>query len=535
MIELKNYKTIYLGKVSGGDRYSVDAFIGAVQMRESGGQWQDIRPGLVRDTGGWHIEGAPYYAELKDDGTRLFCPDRNERGKYLRLPAPGQFAGLGRNIISNPAKLDKAPLPNQITMPTEWGEFRIIFSNTGMHFEVLFNKAPPYDVFGKDSPRIVLDAETAGYDIESLLKATSGIGIPRPRILPANLEAVIGESQERWLGWDYKNGQLELGFDFGDLQFPILLKNTTINLQVDADADDLYMKHEASACYNYYGTICLGNNTSPNTGLGGATRFALSIPQGAAIDTAHLSCYSPYAKSGTACNLRITAEDVDNASAYSNTWATEIARYNAHTTAVVDVDNVPSWGTGTWHDSPEIKTVIQEIIDRSGWASGNYIGLYTQDFDYRSDTGAYRMAYDYHTDPSYATKLHVEYTAGGATAKTAAETGSGTEVSSLLAAMAKAESGGGLDTRFSFLAGLAKADGGNGIDAAVLSAGLVANETGLGADSGMTIGLKQLFSGDDGGGGDFLKALIAASSSGSDMKLPGWAGHVRIPSRGVSI
>jgi hypothetical protein len=55
MIEIKNSKTTYLGKASGGDRYALDAFIGAVQMGEPEGLWQDIKPCLVRDADGWHI------------------------------------------------------------------------------------------------------------------------------------------------------------------------------------------------------------------------------------------------------------------------------------------------------------------------------------------------------------------------------------------------------------------------------------------------------------------------------------------------
>src|SRR4030042_5761179 len=100
MIELKNSRTTYLGRASGGDKYTLDGFIGAVQMREPGGQWQDIKPCLVRDAGGWHIDNAPYYAEIRDDGSRLFCPVRNERGKYLRLPSIALFSGLPRNILN---------------------------------------------------------------------------------------------------------------------------------------------------------------------------------------------------------------------------------------------------------------------------------------------------------------------------------------------------------------------------------------------------------------------------------------------------
>ncbi len=514
MIELKNSKTTYLGRASGGDKYSLDAFIGAVQMREPGGQWQDIQPQLVREAGGWHIEGAPYRAEVKDDGTRLFCPDRNERSRYLCLPAPALFSGIDKNLMTNPGKLDGIHRPNQITMPADWGEYRIIFTNTGMKFEILFTKAPPANLFGKDSPRILLDAEGAGFDIGQLLKAHSGIGIPKPRLIMASQETIADESQERWLDWSYKNGQLELGFDFGDLPFPLLLKNTSIDLQVGASLDDGEMCFDVPFANNTYGNFLIGDGTYD--GYGGMARFALAIPKNAVIDTAHQSYRELYSKSATVCNARITAEDVDNAGAYSNDWATESARYANHTTEVVDWNNLAAMTAGIWYDSPEIKTLIQAIVNRSGWVSGNYIGLYAHDFDYRSDSGAHRQMHSYDSDSASSPKLHIEYTAGGATPKTAAETGSGADVSSLLATMAKAESGGGAD-------------------AAEIIAGLLSGETGLGVDIGMIVGLKQLFSGDGGTSGDALKALINTSGSGSDMKLPGRQGRVGIPSRGVSL
>jgi hypothetical protein len=43
MIELKSSITTYPGKASGGDKYSRDAFTGAVQMREPAGQWQNMK------------------------------------------------------------------------------------------------------------------------------------------------------------------------------------------------------------------------------------------------------------------------------------------------------------------------------------------------------------------------------------------------------------------------------------------------------------------------------------------------------------
>ncbi len=541
MIELKNSKTQYLGKAAGRDRYAVDAFIGAVQMCEPGGVWQDIRPRLVRDADGWHIEGAPYYAEIKDSGARLFCPDRNERDKYLRLPAPPLFSGLSRNVVSNPDKLDTQLLPNQITMPADWGEFRVIFGNTGMHFEILFRGVPPSGLFGKDSPRILLDVEATGFDVGQLLNSIKGVGIPRPRLVTDNLEAVMSESQKKWLDWSYKNGQLELGFDFGNLPFPILLKNTTIDLQVGAGADDGYVYSTG----NFYDT-----NTWIWIGAYGSTKLetwrrytGITIPQGSTIDVAYESLYGW--ETGEGVLTKIYADDQNNPGAPVS-QADYYSRTN--TTAGVDQDGYLGYG---FNNTPSLVSVIQELVNSYGY-SNQAIQILHKD-DSGTDYSRY-YSWDYN-DHSRAPKLHIEYTAGGATAKTAAETGTGAEDLVLQAAMSRGETAGGTDTRQSLLASLIKnesgtgleqslltsfvaklsAEAGSGIETRTLVARLASGDVGLGADTGVIPGLKGLFGGDGGTGYDALKALIGTSRVGSEIKLPGRQGQVKIPSREVSL
>jgi hypothetical protein len=619
MIELKNSKKTYLGKASGGERYSLDAFIGAVQMREPGGEWQDIRPQLVRDADGWRIEGAPYYAEIKDDGTRLFCPDRNEKSRYLRLPSPVYFATLAKNPVSNPTRLDKTSLPNQITIPTDWGEYRIIFSNTGMHFEVLFTKAPPSDVFGKDSPRLLLDIETSGFDIEQLIASKTGLGIPRPRLV---VEETEDDSTRRYLDWVYKNGQLELGFDFGGLLFPVLLKNTTIDDQIEASTDDAD-ERESDGTMALTGTELRARaNSSSAYRYWLGLRWDAGIPQGATIDAAYVEIYN-HSTSSNDVSVNLHFEKAASPATFDS-GAGDITGRSRTSSSVSWVQDDINGGSPGWVQTPSLVTPLHEVIDSYTVTQLALIG--------RPGTDVAKLcvfrSYDY-GDGSLAARLHIEFTeGGGATEKTAAETGSGADGSALLAAVTKGETGGGTEAGLSLLAGLTKADAGSGTeqsllsflltsfdsgagieavvaslaelmkgdsssdtegisgrglvlpdsgngndiilaliaaiaaadngsgieqsvlssivariaaetgggaDAAEIIAGMIANETGLGSDAGVIIGLKQLLSGDGGISIDALKALIGTSKTGLDMKLPGRAGHVRIPSRGVSL
>lgn len=188
---------------------------------------------------------------------------------------------------------------------------------------------------------------------------------------------------------------------------------TILNLQVIASADDCLRRLTPS----YFNLGEQGNvagcfsTTAYKYGCG--MRFTnVTIPKGATIVTAYLTFRAANSYSATPVNTRISAEDVDNAVTFADDGGAFDTRFNAHTTARIDWDGLPAWTDGVEYQSPEIKTVIQEIIDRGSWASGNAIVLFWEDFDDRStphtDTN-FRRGYSYNNSPTYAPKLHIEY------------------------------------------------------------------------------------------------------------------------------
>ncbi len=97
----------------------------------------------------------------------------------------------------------------------------------------------------------------------------------------------------------------------------------------------------------------------------------IGISQGATIQSAYLKVVY-YTGSGTA-DLKIVGTDADNAAAPSHSSDGDTS---LHTSAVVSWSN-PSTHSTNYQTSPDIKTVIQEIVDRGGWSSGNAIMLQT--------------------------------------------------------------------------------------------------------------------------------------------------------------
>lgn len=128
----------------------------------------------------------------------------------------------------------------------------------------------------------------------------------------------------------------------------------------------------------------------------------VTIPRGAIITRAYIEFTVERARSA-ATTLTIRGEASDNAPffPYSNN---DISR-RSRTQTSVPWNNVAAWMTkDAPQQTPDLSPVVQEIVQRSGWVSGNALVLII------SGTGSERDAYAYNGSPSKAPLLHVEYT-----------------------------------------------------------------------------------------------------------------------------
>lgn len=192
-----------------------------------------------------------------------------------------------------------------------------------------------------------------------------------------------------------------------------------LNRQVAASADDcrVWWTGSAWAISTTHGRGAVGYWDSDQYKYGSGMRFTnIAIPQNATIIAAYLTLTSYSNYSVTTVNSKIRGEDADDAAQFS-----DITDYNgrARTTAEVLWDAIAAWTTNTEYNSPDIKTVIQEIIDREGWASGQAIVIFWDDHDDRSshNSSCVRLPYAYDGSTTKCAKLHIEYTppaAGGA-------------------------------------------------------------------------------------------------------------------------
>jgi pimeloyl-ACP methyl ester carboxylesterase len=145
-----------------------------------------------------------------------------------------------------------------------------------------------------------------------------------------------------------------------------------------------------------------------------AIRFpGVTIPQGATINSASLKVTST--GSGNPQTTTIYGEAVDNASDYSSDTHASMEARSLTTSSVVWPES-SAWTSGVAYDSPDISSVIQEIVNRSGWSSGNALALiWREALGYSGVASRVLFAAHEHTTQPEAV-LTINYTAGaGAT------------------------------------------------------------------------------------------------------------------------
>ncbi len=98
----------------------------------------------------------------------------------------------------------------------------------------------------------------------------------------------------------------------------------------------------------------------------------IGIPQGTTILSASIQFTTDETNSGST-SVTVRGEDTDNASGFSG--ANSNISNRTLTTASVGWNSIPAWNTvgqsGTNQQTPDLTSIVQEIVNRGGWNSGN--------------------------------------------------------------------------------------------------------------------------------------------------------------------
>jgi hypothetical protein len=133
----------------------------------------------------------------------------------------------------------------------------------------------------------------------------------------------------------------------------------------------------------------------------------ISIPQGATITNAYIQ-FTCKQVTTDVVNLTINGQNSDNSNGFTETGWNISARPLTSSSAIwIPQGWYVADEAGANQRTPDLSSVVQEIVDRTQWASGNALTFII------SGIGKSRTAYAYDGEAQKAPLLHIEYSAAG--------------------------------------------------------------------------------------------------------------------------
>ncbi|MBI5537512.1 MAG: hypothetical protein HY898_32620 [Deltaproteobacteria bacterium] len=176
----------------------------------------------------------------------------------------------------------------------------------------------------------------------------------------------------------------------------------TVEVRISAGNDDIEQRTTDGAMYLDSTDLELGDDMAYFGEQSVGLRFpAVAIPKDAVIAAAYVE-FEVDEASNDATSVLFHGQDANNAPAFTNAAWNLTSRPT--TTASVAWDNIPAWVVNAKVQSPGLAPIVQEIVNRGGWANPGAIVFVI------SGTGR-RVAKAFETSAQAAPLLHVEYVA----------------------------------------------------------------------------------------------------------------------------
>lgn len=206
------------------------------------------------------------------------------------------------------------------------------------------------------------------------------------RRLDLSRDAVVGQVTEKWGGKTItldQNTRVKSLSD--DVVYPVTI-DPSFSESIPSDNDDVWEKRgnyqggvltevsDNTYAYGYYGDyVGLWGVTNYSKSHAGWRFTNVTIPQGATVTSATLSVYVNYLN-GTGAAGVIYGYATDNAAAWSigtNPGAGTVTPARVVLTTATTSFSRPSTGSHSY----DVATIVQELINRAGWASGNALSF----------------------------------------------------------------------------------------------------------------------------------------------------------------
>jgi len=323
-----------LGDIGRPNRFIMDAQVGPMNFRDTGGPWQAIDEKISDPDGetfSARFSKLPYIFRIGEDSHRRFYPDRNNDQAWIQFEK--FFPNMG------------TPIKNGNVWTWDFTHISISLEIQFLGVKLSFILK---DTLAPNSLSIPFTMK--GLVRQGAFLLLSGI----PVVLLRRPLAIDSAGTERALNVSFGAGTVQLNLDTASLVYPIVI-DPTLDLTPEVSGDDGHWRTNGSLFENNT-TACLFGRTSNlpinswfrYTGVGGLT--------GSTINVSYMQLYG-YATGG-APEAYIDADDSE--APVAPTSAAD-ANTKAHTTANVRWDGALT--VGVYNDSPSINTIIQEIAD----------------------------------------------------------------------------------------------------------------------------------------------------------------------------
>lgn len=174
----------------------------------------------------------------------------------------------------------------------------------------------------------------------------------------------------------------------------------TTQVQVNASSDDVNTVGENLELAS--GNMWIGTGGSATNSYAGLRFNNVVIPQGAAIISARLEVYNQ-ATNWITINVTIAAEATDN----SLTFSTDsLPASRPLTNAFITHSSDTRWEAGNWQSLDDVTSVLQEIVSRPGWQSGNSFSLILKGF---GGMWGRKFVTSFDGNPLFAPRLVIEW------------------------------------------------------------------------------------------------------------------------------
>jgi uncharacterized repeat protein (TIGR01451 family) len=258
------------------------------------------------------------------------------------------------------------------------------------------NEIVTYDDSPSNAPRLVVNYTINSGGPHNFLVGIDGNSLPNNTTLTTN------QYQEASFSTNVQGGGGGGGSSGGS--------SGSVTVRVNSYSDDV---EEGGSDGNYAGDVYRNSSdleitedhdANSGTQIIGLRFNNLTIPSNATISNASIKfrgiSADGYNSNSGSANFTIQAEDTDNPSTFSSV---DYSVSNKTKTSASVNWQPSSWSTNGTYSSPNIASVVQEVVDRGGWSSGNSMIFII------TGTGS-RSAYSYDNNPSYAPEITIQYT-----------------------------------------------------------------------------------------------------------------------------